>query len=1003
MRRGVLLLAAALGAALVLALLVLDQEQATDPGDTQKASATKERGVAGASGAPLLQGPPAGAAQPASTLARPTPPATVFYGKVEDSERKAASGATVEVLVDGSAVSSVTTDERGVFEIRVVVTDALTRRRGVVRALGADGSVGQGRIAFALPTTSAPGGPLDSTASRNLGTIRLGPPHSLDVRVVSPCPDGLPATIWLVPVSSFALEPWEITRTDSGGAASFFGLPSGTWLLVALAPGCGRVREVVVLPREPQDAIVLELPEAHLLTVKVQDAEDQSPIPGATVHVSESIRLPQFLTEGPMFGSPASYTTDAAGLARVEGLGGGESLALHAEAEGYAKGSEHSPRHGRGPGHARVAPGQTEATIELHKPITVRWPVKNEGVGIPAHGTRLVLEPWSNTGRLTVPPEGVLEGKEIVVSGWGSDGASAYAVAPGHGIARLQATPGERVGHPTAFHAARKIELLLRLADGSPAQGWFLVVLDGGNNAVKPAVQTDSEGRATMEGLYGGPDSLVNVSASDRSAGGGYTLPLGSVDLHERDGRFEAQIPDERIVRVRLTVQGREVPEGFNGVPTFNHRSVSSELDASSGSPRGVFVVKWRPSRPDATVRISGLATGHLAETKSFSLADLTADTEVVIDFRPAGALRVRVLEPDDQRYFVTAERWDPDKASWTPLTGPGGFLRGTGQRADANGFATLAELEPGRYRAIDTTTGVTSEPVEVQAGTVPAQCELDLRATGWLKGRVVVPEGFDCQSVSVGEVDVAPEPHGMLPGHAALPGQRVNPRDGTFWVRVSGSRRSTFRVYHPILRPHPERGYVTVTGPAEGIVLEAVVAPTATVRFSSPARIEVGSGQEHPIRVRLYRGAVEGPGVVLSGILHPTLTRVHFGGYDPGTYTVWMDVPGKAPVVLEGVVLGTGDTDLGVVDLPAGATFELRVDVKEGQSPPRYAVWLTKMDEPTYQRSTDTYGNTIPVRGIGAGRFRVSATPYGGTTSGIQEEIEFDGKTTVVRVLDAR
>lgn len=75
------------------------------------------------------------------------------------------------------------------------------------------------------------------------------------------------------------------------------------------------------------------------------------------------------------------------------------------DAEGDPKGSEHSRRGGGGPGQARVEPGQAEVGIELHQPLTVRWPIENEGIGIPTNGTEIVLEPWTNTGRLTVPPK----------------------------------------------------------------------------------------------------------------------------------------------------------------------------------------------------------------------------------------------------------------------------------------------------------------------------------------------------------------------------------------------------------------------------------------------------------------------------------------------------------------------------------------------------------------------------------------------------------------------
>jgi len=90
-------------------------------------------------------------------------------------------------------------------------------------------------------------------------------------------------------------------------------------------------------------------------------------------------------------------------------------------------------------------------------------------------------------------------------------------------------------------------------------------------------------------------------------------------------------------------------------------------------------------------------------------------------------------------------------------------------------------------------------------------------------------------------------------------------------------------------------------------------------------------------------------------------------------------------------------------VALAPGAELRIKVRVKEGQSPPRYSVWLQKLDEPTYTRYTDAAGETIRVRGLGAGRFSVHAMAYNGASPGLDEEIEFDGVTEVVRTIDAR
>jgi hypothetical protein len=930
---------------------------------------------------------------------------TLFLGKVLNAGGQPASGAAVQAVASDGVVASVAADTEGAFRFRIFVAEELGRQRGLLRARGTDGAVGQALIHFATP--SGPGA-VSARASvgttRDLGILRLGPPHAFEVRVTSRCPTGIPATLWLLSPVFRVEAPWVTTMTDAQGAASFEGVPAGLWALVASAPGCGRVRTLVQLPRESTEPVMMELPEAHVLTARVQDAQDASPIAGATVRVTEQLRLPRFSSQSALVSAPSSYVTDAQGVVRIDALGGEETLYLSTEAQGYPRGSEHGRGRGRGPGEARVEPGQTDVLIKLHKPMVVRWPIKDEGIGIPADGTEVAIEPWTNTGRLTVPPRGVIEGQEVVVEGWGPDGASGYAVIAGRGIARLRAGRGVTKGYPTAFHPLRRIDLVVRLSDGSPAEGWFLNVRDQGNNAVKPDVKTDAAGRCTMEGLYGGPGSLVDVSVSDGRGWGGFTMPLGSVNLYEGDGRFEAEIPAERTIRIRLTVQGRTVPETFSGHATVNHQPIAAAEPGEAFHGPGCFVARWRPISADAAAHVSAKAAGYLAETKVISLTDTPDAAEVVIDLRPAGALRVKVTEPADKRYRIAIDQWNPELETWGTPGLPQGFSSGRRQRADANGFLEFLKLEPGRYRARETLSGLTSEGIEVLAGGDPARILFDASTTGWVKGRVVLPEGFPFHGTTVGDVDAkVDEARVLMPGTAHLPGSRVNAKDGTFWIRVPGNRPVTLRLFHAILQPHPTQGQVTVMRPQEDVVLQAVRGATATLHFSTPAPVDMNRGQARPISVRLYKGPPQGPGIQLSGVLDATHQRVEFGGHPPGIYTLWIDVPGCAPVVLSDVTLGTEDRDLGQVDLSPGATFEIRVTTKEGQSPPRYAVWLQKLDEPTYTRHTDSAGETITVAGIGAGRFRVGATAYNGASPGIQEEIEFDGHTSVVRTIDAR
>ena len=166
--------------------------------------------------------------------------------------------------------------------------------------------------------------------------------------------------------------------------------------------------------------------------------------------------------------------------------------------------------------------------------------------------------------------------------------------------------------------------------------------------------------------------------------------------------------------------------------------------------------------------------------------------------------------------------------------------------------------------------------------------------------------------------------------------------------------------------------------------------------------RMRQSPGRRVTVRVRLYKDDVEGPGGQLTGLLGATAEEVVFGGFEPGTYTVWIDTLTAAPLVLHNVKLTDANIDLGTHNVSVGSRLLIHVKVKEGQSPSRMHLWATPVDQPAYTRGTDATGETVILSGLGKGRFRVSGGFYAGT-GGIQEEIEFDGKNDIERTIDLR
>jgi hypothetical protein len=103
---------------------------------------------------------------------------------------------------------------------------------------------------------------------------------------------------------------------------------------------------------------------------------------------------------------------------------------------------------------------------------------------------------------------------------------------------------------------------------------------------------------------------------------------------------------------------------------------------------------------------------------------------------------------------------------------------------------------------------------------------------------------------------------------------------------------------------------------------------------------------------------------------LRPTVEEgvARFGGFAPGVYVAWFDLPGFAPLATQ-VSLGDGETDLGDVRPGAGSTLQ----VERVQAGDRISVFVEALDPPVYWRSSagNQEEGEVLVRGLGAGRFR--------------------------------
>ncbi len=356
---------------------------------------------------------------------------------------------------------------------------------------------------------------------------------------------------------------------------------------------------------------------------------------------------------------------------------------------------------------------------------------------------------------------------------------------------------------------------------------------------------------------------------------------------------------------------------------------------------------------------------------------------------------------PKDTSYRLNLQKWDEAKSAWMAA-----FIRGVmmpGLPPGPDGTARAEPLQEGRYRVVESTTGVSTEAVEVRPGGVPARLSIDISRQGYAKGKVLIPEGAKMADVRVlvrGEGLTTPNPSvGFSDGGIARPRE-----DGSFMVRVPGDRPVTVVPWHPILTPSSEGGSAEVTEPREDLVLRLVLGARASLRFSPAPKAPLWLAGSP--RILLYHGYPEGePAATLAGVLEGD--RLAFGGFAPGSWTLWIDtLTGHAPAVLRNASLTDGETDLGTATLSEGSRVRVKILVKEGASVPRIAVFATREDSPTYTRLVNSNGEeTAVLPGIGPGRFRITAMANMGSPGkqAINEVHDLDGTNDLELTMDLR
>ncbi len=907
----------------------------------------------------VAEAPPLPEEPPAPGPATATAARTRIAGKVTGEAPLA--DVRVEATWEGGGASGAT-NTKGEYGIEIAPTPEKAREARLV-AEAEDGRVGYGR------------GWIDPAKEETRASdIALGPAAGVLI-VTEPRAD---AALQLSILRDAGGHPFPVPLPllHAGNGEVRARLAHGRYDLVTHVPGFGRTKlafEVDAGTREVRVPLAAE----RQLKVLVRSKADGTWILGARLRLFESWQE---------YGTPVAFT-DAMGTALLRGLNRADKLMLEVVGPGEApQGDERGPSaRKRHPVPADV----DEMLLEIDPPRAISWLVEPGDIPPPPDGTVIPLRAQPGTV-VTPPAQGVMRGGRLMTEGWPPMAAHADALGPEGTVARLFCGTDTDEGTPTRFMRACSITVVVRRADGTPAPGIAVGIFNQGNNLMAQAA-TDGDGVAKLDMLDGQLAELyvIGQSAYERRE------EIGTVDLRKGDLRIEHTLMGRRRFEISVLADGKpSLPEGRQVGIGSSMEEVA--YDEEQGLVTGLVAVR------DGTPKVPAWcgAPGYLRETASIDVPGGDEPIRHTFQLRRGGELRVREIGKPPDRFDLILERQEAE--GWQTRDARNMFPRIARKPAD-DGW-TFTGLEPGTYRMRGDC--VVFGPVTLAADGGP-ELVLDYTRIAAIAGRVEVPEGVPpFEATLLLEVDgIDPDTLNPTWGQPRRAG-----KDGTFRILVPGDRKARLTVRHSRLAPDPKRGSIeTVTG-AEGVVLALVPGPS--LRFRIPQffekyreRFEKYPRWQRPhAAVRLFRGEPLGrPEFTVTAQAEDREWKG--GGFAPGTYTLWIDVPESVPVVRRGVKLD-GDADLGDLPMEPGSTLRIRVLVREPFAAPRVHVWANRLGEPRYYRGVNSNGeDVVLVPGLAAGRYRVTGGVTMASSPGrmLNEEIEVDGTTDVERTLDLR
>ena len=706
-------------------------------------------------------------------------------GRAVDEAGRPVAKPRVEVVVPDGTFADTVGDEDGRFTVPVFLLYGRGPLHGFVEARATDGRLA--RKEFVVRSDDR----FERSSWRQkeeVGDLVLREPLDVDVFVVSPSGGPVAAEVF----ATSADAKWAVARvvatTGKDGRGRLVGLTPEPHRLVAVASGFGRGTAMwpPVTPGSGDGAPVrINLAAERRIDVTVVDDATKTPLARAEVEVlglADSSLATGFAYLVPPI---APATSDETGHATLAGLRPDDDVAVTARDETAAKQQDRSrDSYGltlvaRGRSFVVVPRGDTSVTLALAGKRTIEWPIEAGEVPVPADGTPIRIENPAGSGRPSseIPTEGRVEHGHLVVDGCLTRSFYAEAKSPDGAIARLYAVPEQPVGAPIKFQRGRRVEVILKNADGSPAAGLLVQFQQEGNNPVGAPIKTDADGRAILEGQMGMFRTATLVTEGSPWMG----TPLGSATISDGDGRIEVTIPADREAVVRVKADAALNLERV-GVLVSGLPATILSRDASRSELR----IRWRPLAASGP----GVSSEYGTHAGVMAPGFLPADAKIpdgdlpVVDVELHAAASISVtLDPPARASLIMLQRFDASARRWRTIAenDVGGQYR---FQITSDGRGSIGQIEPGRYRWYDARSGTVSGEFDAAPGG-HAESTLDLTKAAVVRGRVEAPAGE-----SVGGIEIVRlGPDGPLPsGHDVRVQRRPHECEGR--VRDSGAGR---------------------------------------------------------------------------------------------------------------------------------------------------------------------------------------------------------------------